>query len=294
MRVLTFEIQPQYEGIKIEHYLRRERGISRKVIVGLKKLPHDQGILLNGQHARTIDLLKSGDVLELRIPAPPPAKGVPSQIEVPLLYEDEDVLVFDKPYNMACHPAGGHFRDTLSHVYAAYCSVQGGGGCFRPLNRLDKDTTGAVVVARNQLSAGVLWKCVQKEYIALVQGDLPKQGDIIDLPIMAEHPYAMRRIVDPDGQTAITEYRVIERFGSHTLAGFTLHTGRTHQIRVHMSYIGHPLAGDDFYGGSLELIARQALHCKSVSFNHPITGQPLYINSPMPNDINQLLKSLRG
>ncbi len=294
MRTLKFEISPEYAGMKIEHYLRREKGISRKVIISLKQLPHDQGILLNGQHARTVDLINGGDVVELRLPDPPPAKGRPSDIAVNLLYEDEDVLVFDKPSDMPCHPSGGHFRDTLAHVYAAYCERCGGGGSFRPLNRLDKDTTGAVVVARNQLSAGVLWKQVQKEYVALVQGDLPEDNAIIDLPIMPEHPYAIRRIVDPDGQTATTEYRVIKRFGSHTLASFTLHTGRTHQIRVHMSYIGHPLSGDDFYGGRLDIISRQALHCRSVSFHHPITQKFLNINSPMPEDIMTALRGLEG
>ena len=234
MRILTFQIKPADHGMKIEHFLRRE-GISSRVIVKLRHMPPDQGILLNGQHARTIDLLSAGDTLNITLPQDPP-KIKPSEIKVPILYEDEDVIVYNKPFGMPCHQSGGHFFDTLAHVYAAHCLEIGEGGPFRPINRIDRDTTGTVVAAKNQVAAGFLWKQVKKRYIALVEGDLPKDSDIIDLPIMPEEPYAMHRIVDPDGQDAITEYHVLERFGSHTLAEFVLHTGRTHQIRVHMSY----------------------------------------------------------
>ena len=160
--------------------------------------------------------------------------------------------------------------------------------------RIDPDTTGTVVAAKNQVAAGFLWKQVKKRYIALVEGDLPKDSDIIDLPIMPEEPYAMHRIVDPDGQDAITEYHVLERVGSHTLAELVLHTGRTHQIRVHMSYKGHPLAGDDLYGGSFDLMTRQALHCLWVEFPRPSDKKTVHIEAPIPEDMEKVIKKLQN
>ena len=292
MRILTFSIAEADHGMKIEHFLRRE-GISSRVIVKLRHMPPDQGILLNGEHARTIDLLSAGDTLNITLPQDPP-KLKPSEIQVPILYEDEDVIVYNKPSGMPCHQSGGHFFDTLAHVYAAHCLETGEGGPFRPVNRIDRDTTGAVVAAKNQIAAGFLWKRVKKRYIALVEGNVEQDSGVIDLPIMPEEPYAMHRIVDPDGQEAITEFHVLERFGSHTLCEFMLHTGRTHQIRVHMSYKGHPLAGDDLYGGRQDIIGRQALHCLWVEFPCPASKKPLHIEAEMPEDMEKVIKKLRN
>ena len=291
MRILTYQIQPADQGMKIEHFLRRE-GISSRVIVKLRHMPTDQGILLNGQHARTIDLLSAGDTLAITLPQDPPRLR-PSEIEVPILYEDEDVIVYNKPFGMPCHQSGGHFYDTLAHVYAAHCLATGEGGPFRPVNRIDKDTTGAVVAAKNQIAAGLLWKQVQKRYVALLEGELPRNSGVIDLPIMPEEPYAMRRIVDPDGQQAVTEYRVLERFEGYTLAEFLLHTGRTHQIRVHMSYKGFPLVGDDLYGGKRDLMGRQALHCLWVEFCRPSDKKMIHVEAPLPDDMKNVIKTLR-
>jgi len=292
MRILTYHIEAGDEGRKIEAFLRHQ-GFSSRAIVKLRHLPEDQGILLNGSHARTIDPLRAGDLLQITQPQPPP-RVRPSSLQVEVLYEDGDVIVYNKPSGMPCHQSGCHFENTLANVYAARCLAAGEGGPFRPVNRIDKDTTGAVVAAKTQVAAGLLWKQVKKSYIALVEGALPQPAGLVDLPIMQEEPYGMRRIVDPDGQRAVTEYRVLERFEGYTLAEFTLHTGRTHQIRVHMSYLGHPLAGDDLYGGGRGLMQRQALHCQWVEFPCPETRRTLHIDAPMPEDMKNALKTLRS
>lgn len=288
MRHLEYRITQPYAGKKIEWFLRGDQGISRRVVIQLKKLP--DGILLNGSHARTIDRLSEGDLLEVNLPETGRPMGL-SDREAEIAWEDDDVLVYNKPADMPCHMSGGHYNDTLANVYAAHCAAQSGEiTTFRPVNRLDKDTTGAVVVAKNQIAAGKLWKQVSKRYIALVEGVLEKDEGVIDLPIMRETPMEMLRVVDPDGQEAITEYRVLARGPAHTLVECILHTGRTHQIRVHFSYLGHPLAGDSFYGGHTDLLDRQALHCGLVSFPHPVTGETMTVRVDMHNDMKQAVE----
>ncbi len=289
MRILRYDITPQDAGKKIEWFLRGDKGISRRVVIALKNTPG--GITRNGQHARTIDLLAAGDVLEIRLPEPP-AKIRQSSKAVAILYEDCDLLVYDKPADMPCHPSGCHFNDTLANVYAAYCASKGAAGTFRPLNRLDKDTTGAVVVAKNQLAAGILWKNVRKRYLALVRGELPRDTGVIDLPIEREEPYGQLRIVSPEGQRAVTHYRVLGRAGGHSLVECNLETGRTHQIRVHFSYLGYPLAGDSLYGGDTGLLQRQGLHCGWVGFEHPVTGRQVQLSVPLHRDMETALKTL--
>lgn len=288
MRHLEFRITAPFAGKKIEWFLRGDQGISHRVVIQLKKLP--EGILLNGRHARTIDRLAEGDLLEINLPEEPRPMYV-SQRAVEIAYEDDDLLVYNKPADMPCHMSGGHYNDTLANVYAAHCLEKGETvTTFRPINRLDKDTTGGVVVAKNQIAAGKLWKQVQKRYLALVEGRLEQEEGVIDLPILREVPYEMRRVVDPDGQEAITQYRVLARGEGHTLVECILHTGRTHQIRVHFSYLGHPLAGDTFYGGSAALLERQALHCGWVSFPHPVTGEAIQLSLDMHNDMKWALE----
>ena len=234
MRAIRYPIPPAAEGWTVERFL-REEGFSGRMLTALRKLP--LGLLLNGAHIRTVDLLSPGDLLEVNLPGE--TKRMPTcSIPVPILYEDEDVIVYNKPAGMPCHQSGGHIYGTLSSVYAAHCAKQGAITSFRAINRLDKDTTGAVTAAKNQFAAGKLWKAVKKRYFALVEGSFPFPDGLIDLPILREEPLGMRRIVHPEGQTARTEFHVLAAGGGVSLAGFVLHTGRTHQIRVHLS---HPL-----------------------------------------------------
>lgn len=264
LRTIRYPIGPEDAGRTVEQFLRGKQGFSGRVVIALKKLP--RGLLRNGEHVRTVDLLAAGDTLEVNLPEE--AKRMPlCHTPVPILYEDDDVIVYNKPAGMPVHQSGGHIYGTLSSVYAAHCAEAGAVTPFRALNRLDKDTTGAVVAAKNQFAAGKLWKRVSKRYFALVEGELPFPAGLIDLPILREKPMEMRRVVDPEGQEARTEFRRLAAAGGVTLAGFVLHTGRTHQIRVHLAHLGHPLLGDLFYGGRREPdLGRQALHCGMAVF----------------------------
>lgn len=289
MRVLQFSIGEADGGRTVEQYLKGSHGFSRRLIIALKKT--ENGLLRNGVHTRTVDLLTPGDLLEVNLP--PETKRMPLCDEaVPILYEDEDVLVYNKPADMPCHQSGGHIYHTLSGVWAAHCAETGAVIPFRAVNRLDKDTTGALVAAKNQLAAGKLWKTVNKVYVAVVRGGLPQEEDIVDLPIRRAAPYEMERIVAPDGQRAVTRYRVLARdpAGDCTLAAFTLLTGRTHQIRVHMAHLGHPLLGDELYGGPREEIPRQALHCAGVAFPQVLSGEPVRVLAELPEDLSALLQ----
>lgn len=288
MRTIRYRIGDEDGGRTVEQFLRGKQGFSGRVLTGLKK--HPLGLLLNGEHIRTIDPLSPGDLLEVNLPEE--SKGMPlCHIPVPILYEDEDVIVYNKPAGMPCHQSGGHIYGTLSSVYAAHCAETGSSAPFRALNRLDMDTTGAVVAAKNQFAAGKLWKAVRKRYFALVEGRMACSAGLIDLPIERERPLEMRRIVTPEGQEARTEYHVLGQGDGVSLLGFVLHTGRTHQIRVHMSWLGHPLVGDVFYGGKEEpALGRQALHCGFVTFPHILTGAPVEVEAPMPEDLLRVMR----
>lgn len=287
MTTLQYRITEEDDGVEIQHFLRFRHGLSRKVIISLKHLP--EGILRNGEHARTIDLLKTGDLLQITLPEPV-RRLPPCEIEVPRLYWDRDIAVFNKPAGMPVHQSGGHIFGTLASVYATLAEKENAPGTFRAVNRIDKDTTGAVVVARHQIAAGKLWKSVTKRYVALVQGVPSPAAGLIDLPLEREVPLELRRIVSPDGENAVTEYRVLAVAAdqSCSLVGFILHTGRTHQIRVHMSYKGWPLLGDELYGGPLDEMSRQALHCAGVALTHPITEEQLCLVAPFPEDMAAL------
>lgn len=289
MMTLRFSIQKEDAGLEIQQYLREKEGVSRRTVISLKHYP--EGILLNGAHARTIDLLREGDLLEINLKEEP--RPLPlSDIEVPTLYWDTDVAVFNKPADMPVHQSGGHIFGTLASVYAAMCQKEGIPSVFRAVNRIDKDTTGAVVVARHKIAAGKLWKAVTKRYCAVVAGVPEKPHGVIRFPIEREAPYEMKRIISPDGEEAVTEYEVLAASPDQSLSlvGFRLYTGRTHQIRVHMSAIGHPLLGDELYGGPMEPLKRQALHSAGVAFTHPMTGEFLLLTAPLPEDMAQLLE----
>lgn len=256
-------------------------------MIKLKREP--AGITVNGLHAIVTDTLKAMDIVRLLMPDDE-KQPEPASLPVFVVYEDDDVLILDKPANMPMYPTPGHNCDSLANAAAAYFLEHDKKIAFRPIYRLDKDTTGLVVLAKNPYAAARLAHAVKKEYFAVCEGELCGSG-VIDRPIGLKEGHRIQRAVTPKGERAVTRWRALCSAAGHSLVSLELETGRTHQIRVHLSNAGHPLAGDDMYGGSLALIARQALHCKKIRFIHPFTNKEMCFNSELPGDIQILLNS---
>lgn len=293
MRTLRYQIAPEHEGMNVERYLKQQHGYSSRTIVKLKH--YEQGMRLNGAHTRTIDLLHAGDVLEITF-LDSEEHGVEhfirSNRQVEIAYEDDDLLVFNKPADMPCHQSCGHAADTLANVFAAHCDRLGMDLMYRPLNRLDRDTSGAVLIAKNRFAAASVTNNFHKTYQAILDGVPPQSEGRVDAPIRREFPEEMRRIVSPDGQRAITNYRVLAVQNGYSLVDFVLETGRTHQIRVHMAHLGCPVLGDSMYGRKSEMIARQALHCRYIAFTQPVSRQPVGVSCTMPEDMQEVCTKL--
>ena len=284
MRILTFVVPEHYEKAKAMSFLRGHCSFSARLVNTLKRT--ELGITRNGALLRTIDILQAGDVVEVRIPdhATP---CQPEDIPLDIVFEDDDILIINKPPFLAMHPSGGHTGHTLANACAAHFAKSGRCDSFRPINRLDRDTTGLVAAAKNPHAAAQLTKGLQKEYVAIAQGHI--EGDMtIDAPLRKREGYGISLEVGAGGIRAVTHVYILERLTNHTLVKLILETGRTHQIRVHLSSIGHSLAGDDMYGGSLELINRQALHCRTLWFPHPVTGENMRFTKEMPEDMRRL------
>ena len=284
MRRLTFEVSPEFDGIKVKSFLRGYCGLSARLLVKLKRQPN--GLTVNGVLVRTIDILHSGDIICITM-LDDDKQLEPNALPIRIAYEDEDVLVVDKPCDMPMYPSPGHDCDSLANAVAAYFMDNGEKLAFRPVYRLDKDTSGFVVIAKNAYAAAKLAVTVKKEYTAICEGIL-SGSCTIDSPIQIKEGHSIQREVGQNGVRAVTHWQANGSGKEHTLLTLCLETGRTHQIRVHLSHIGHPLAGDDMYGGSLRLIGRQALHCAQVSFLHPVTAKPISLASTLPCDMEAL------
>lgn len=268
-------------------YLRGKLRFSSRLVKLLKKQP--DGIMLNSSHVRTIDIIHSGDVLEVNIPSDETPAEV-SEVKAQIVYADDDVIVFNKPAFMPVHPTRNHQGDTLANVYAAYLASKGQSAAFRAINRLDRDTTGLVVCGVNQYAASRLTGNISKVYYAVACGRLDGSGTI-DAPIARLDERLITRHVSDDGDRAVTHWTVVDNNAdSETLLRITLETGRTHQIRVHFSHIGHPLVGDTMYGTADDRIQRQALHCAQVNFIHPVTGQSIELKTHIPDDMQNLMR----
>ncbi len=289
MRTLSYLITQEHQGMTVERYLKQVHGYSSRTIVKLKH--YETGMILNGSHTRTIDILHDGDCLQITF-LDSQEHGVEHFIRsnrlVEIAYEDSDLVVFNKPSDMPCHQSCGHAADTLANVFAAYCDRIGMDVMYRPLNRLDRDTSGAVLVAKNRFAAATVTNNFHKTYRAILKGMPPQMQGRVDAPIRREIPEEMRRIVAPDGQRAVTNYQVVAQGEGINLVDFVLETGRTHQIRVHMAYLGCPVLGDELYGEKSELISRQALHCRRVCFAQPVSKQEIAVDCPMPQDMREI------
>lgn len=281
MRIINFEITEKDDKKPIRTFL-REFGVSASLLTKLKHT--ENGITKNGVFAKTIEELSTGDTLTIKIEnSGSIARPMCINIEIP--YEDEDIIVLNKPPLMPVHESRNHIGDTLSNFVAYHC---GENMAFRAVYRLDRDTSGLVLVAKNELAAAKLAGKIKKDYYAVVDGTIENDG-IVNAPIARCGDSIIKRKVDENGETAITEYFPIKSNGNATLVKFNLKTGRTHQIRVHMEHIGHSLLGDKLYGGDCSMISRQALHCKDIYFTHPITEKPMHITCDFPNDMKNLV-----
>lgn len=289
MRELRYEVTAADDGMLLQDYLKSRHGYSRRLIIDLKK----GGMAVNGEHRRMVDPVYTGDVVTIRLGEGEGVNLIPNpRLQVPVLYEDEDLIAFDKPAAMSVHPCTLYYDDTLGNFFAARFEKEG--LTFRPLYRLDRDTTGICVSAKNTLAAGLLMGRLQKTYYAVAEGLLSDDEGVIDAPLIRVPGSIITRRVDPAGQRAVTRYRVLRRTSSHTLLALTLETGRTHQIRVHLAHLGHPLAGDTLYGGHDTLIARQALHCGELLLPALPGRAEMVLRAPLPRDMKQLLEGAQS
>ncbi len=290
MRTLRYIIPEEFDGKTVESFLRGHIKMSLALFRSQKRVP--DGITLNGVHTRSVDIIHTGDILKVNIPDDERA-SLPSDYPLDIIYEDEDILVINKPAELPMHESHNHQGDTLANAVAGYLGKKGKPAIFRAVGRLDKGTSGAVLCALNTFSASKLSGNIEKEYIAIPTGKYTKKGTV-DKPIYRPDPIKTYRTADDRGDRAVTHYSPIEYGDNYSLLRIRLETGRTHQIRVHFAFMGTPLYGDTMYGTSDEDISRQALHCRSLTFIHPVTNEKMTFEADLPEDMKRLLSRLRN
>lgn len=292
-RTLIYDITTEYNGFQIDKFL-KTKGFSSANITAIKKMPNN--VVIDGIWVHMNHKLKSGDVLTVNITEDDSSEKIPPvEMALDIAYEDEDIIVINKPAGLPIHPSLNHYEDSLANGLAYYYKSQGKPFIFRCANRLDKNTSGLTVVAKHLVSANILSTMVKmrefhREYYAIVRGTLDEREGTIDAPIGRVDNSIITRMVDfEQGERAITHYKVIHEENGHSLVSIHLETGRTHQIRVHFKYIGHPLIGDHLYNPDFQWINRQALHSHKISFLHPITKQAMEFVAPLPEDMRRIV-----
>lgn len=282
MRIIELKISSKDNGRQIRDFL-RDFGVSSALLTKLKNT--ENGITKNGEFARTIDKIFTGDTIKISIEnrGKMPEKLITDDVK--LVYNDEDILVLNKPAFMPVHESRNHRGDTLANAAACYMDSD---TAFRAVYRLDRDTSGLVLIAKNELAACKLAGKIHKDYYAVCSGVLKGKGTI-DLPIRRVCESIIERGVFSDGEKAVTHWEAVSNKSNTTLLKINLETGRTHQIRVHFAHLGYPLLGDTLYGENTDLIKRQALHCKTIYFTHPITNKEMAIECDFPNDFKGLI-----
>ncbi len=291
-------------GQRLDQYLseRTELGLSRTY---LGRLIKEQAILVNGKNAKASTRVKIGDQIRLDIPEPETLDVEPENIPLDIVYEDADLLIVNKPKGMVVHPAAGHYTGTLVNAVMYHCGreLSSINGVLRPgiVHRIDKNTTGLLVVCKNDcahqsLAAQLKAHTITRKYAAIVIGNIREDEGTVDAPLARSRTDRKKQAIDElNGRRAVTHYRVLERFGEYTLIECVLETGRTHQIRVHMASIKHPVLGDDVYGPKScpFHLEGQCLHAKTLGFIHPSTGQYVEFDSDYPEYFTKLLVKLR-
>ena len=287
MSDLTYIIPPEYDGEMLQTFLRRECGLSYRMVVKLKRV--ENGMTLDGKQWRSIDRVNAGQVVRLKMPEDAVRiEGVDMPLSI--AYEDDHLLVVDKPPYLAVHPSAGKPEPTLANGVVGYFEKKGTPLSFRPVNRLDRNTSGLLVAAKSPHVAFALAQKPEKVYYAIVLGHLTGEG-VIDRPIRVKEGCTITREVGEGGKPSLTRWWALASDGEITLVRVIIETGRTHQIRVHMSWLGHPLAGDTMYGTDEVILPRHGLHCARTALDHPITGQRISLTSPIPQDMRNLLES---
>ncbi|MBQ7095045.1 MAG: RluA family pseudouridine synthase [Clostridia bacterium] len=295
-RRIAYEIGTEDHGKTVLTFLKAQ-GFSSRVLSSLKRNPY--GITIGRKRVTVQKQLKKGDLLTVRITNKESQVNnehlQPIPMDLQVLYEDEDVLVLNKPPFLAVHPSMGNREPTLAHGVAHYMMERGREFVFRPIHRLDKNTSGAILLGKNAHSAGVLGEALKenkicRSYLAVLQGSLPQEEGTIDAPIARLPGSAIARCVSETGDRAVTHYRVLGENQGYSLVRLWLDTGRTHQIRVHMAHLGAPVAGDFLYGQEEMLIPRQALHSETLKFIQPVSGEELFFRCPLPADMIRLLE----
>lgn len=279
-------------GMKLGDYLRTEHGFSRRL---LKAVKEGNFLSVNGKMEKSHFSLSEGDAVKLILPPEKNGEFMKAEdLPLNIVYEDESLIVVDKPAGMASIPSRNHASGTLANGLLGYYRKKGLASTVHILTRLDRDTSGLMLIAKHRYAHGLLAasqkaKDIRRIYIAAIEGRPRQTEGTIDLPIGRKEGSIIERAVTASGKRAITHYRTIAEDDAVTLVSVELETGRTHQIRVHFSEIGHPLAGDTLYGGSADLIARQALHSSYLSFIHPFTKEKLAFSSELPRDMKNLI-----
>lgn len=293
-RIFTYEIPEKFIGHKISEFL-HSKGYSNQNLTVLKRM--QESILVNGEWVHLNRPLQKGDILTVHVKETEVSQKIPPvKLPFPIIYEDEDLVVVDKPANMPIHPSMKNYENTLGNAAAYYYEQQGKPFIYRCINRLDKDTTGLTIIAKHLISCGIMYtemeqRTISREYFAIVEGEDIENEGVVDLPLGRKPDSAIERMVDHEhGDKAITHYRVLGRGNGLALLSLKLDTGRTHQIRVHMKAIGHPLIGDFLYNPKNRQMDRQALHAGSLEFIHPITGERMRFQAPLPVDMAEVLK----
>ncbi len=294
IRKLEFIIDESFAGKTVLVFLKAQ-GFSSRIIKDIKYNPH--GILIKNKKVTVQKQLKKGDRLTVYIREKHENEVVPANIPLDIIYEDRDVIVVNKPPFMATHPSQDNYDNTLANALTYYFQQKNEECTIRPVNRLDKNTSGIILVAKNALSAGILSDDlkagkIQRQYLAIVEGRLDKNGSV-DAPIGRADGSAIKRCVREDGDFALTHYEVLKADDNFSLIKLTLETGRTHQIRVHMSHIGHAVAGDFLYGTEFSGgIKRHALHSCNIRFTHPVDKKELYFEVGLPDDMEKLNETI--
>ena len=293
-RNIDYIIDEDSAGLRVEQFLRRKR-YSGQNLSEIKRMP--KSILVNGVHYYMRQELSKGDHLQVRICETKNSEKIPpTNLPLDIIYEDEDLLVLNKPAGMPIHPSLNNYTNSMANALAYYFQSQGKPFIFRCCNRLDRDTSGLTIVSKHLVSGSILsdmtnYREVHREYLAIARGSVTPSEGTIQAPLGRKEGTIIERTVDWEhGEDAVTHYKVVKEANGHSLVSLRLETGRTHQIRIHMKYLGYPLIGDYLYNPDMEYMTRQALHSHHMEFTHPITGEHMSFTAPLPEDMARVMQ----